>query len=55
MWEIAYDAGDCKDIALAKRKRLMELGWPPESLRMAIAFSERGEMHTVLTVDVSTM
>lgn len=55
MWEIAYDAGDCKDIALAKRKRLMELGWPPESLRMAIAYTERGEMHAVLTVDVSTM
>jgi hypothetical protein len=53
-WEVADRAGDCKDIALAKRKRLMELGWPPESLRMAIAYTERGEMHAVLTVDVST-
>lgn len=54
VWEIADREGDCKDIALAKRKRLLELGWPPESLRMALAYTERGEMHAVLTVDVST-
>ena len=54
VWEIADREGDCKDIALAKRKRLLELGWPPESLRMALAFTETGEMHAVLTVDVTT-
>jgi hypothetical protein len=54
IWEVADREGDCKDIALAKRKRLMELGWPPESLRMALAYTETGEMHAVLTVDVST-
>jgi predicted transglutaminase-like cysteine proteinase len=52
VWEIADREGDCKDIALAKRQRLLELGWPPESLRMALAYTERGEMHAVLTVDV---
>lgn len=52
VWEAADRAGDCKDIALAKRKRLLALGWPPESLRMALAYTERGEMHAVLTVDV---
>ena len=54
VWEIADREGDCKDIALAKRKRLLELGWPPESLRMALAYTETGEMHAVLTVDVTT-
>ena len=54
VWEIADREGDCKDMALAKRKRLLELGWPPESLRMALAYTERGEMHAVLTVDVTT-
>lgn len=55
VWEIADREGDCKDIALAKRKRLLELGWPPESLRMALAYTETGEMHAVLTVDVTTV
>ena len=54
IWEVADREGDCKDIALAKRQRLMELGWPPQSLRMALAYTETGEMHAVLTVDVST-
>jgi predicted transglutaminase-like cysteine proteinase len=54
-WEAANKRGDCEDFALAKRRRLMDLGWPPESLRMALAVDERGVLHAVLTVDVSSM
>jgi hypothetical protein len=52
-WEVADRTGDCEDYALAKRQRLMALGWPPEALRIATVVNERGEMHAVLTVDVS--
>lgn len=52
-WEVANKRGDCEDYALAKRQRLMELGWPADSLRIATAFNERGELHAVLTVDVT--
>lgn len=44
--------GDCEDLALAARSRLMELGWPPRSLRLAMAWTEKGIYHAVLTVDV---
>lgn len=30
--------GDCEDLALAARARLMELGWPPRSLRHPNAY-----------------
>lgn len=53
-WEIANTRGDCEDFALAKRERLLEMGWPAEALRMATAVDERGELHAVLTVDVTT-
>ena len=51
-WEAATKQGDCEDMALAKRDRLMKLGWPPEDLRIAMVIDERGELHAVLTVDV---
>jgi predicted transglutaminase-like cysteine proteinase len=51
-WEPADKTGDCEDIALTKRQRLVALGWPADSLRIAVAISEKGELHAVLTVDV---
>ena len=51
-WEPAVDRGDCEDIVLAKRKRLVEMGWPADSLRIAVVIDGRGELHAVLTVDV---
>ncbi len=54
-WEPARKTGDCKQIALAKRERLMEMGWPPEALRMATVVDEKDELHAVLTVDVTMM
>ncbi len=54
-WEPAQRLGDCEDIALLKRQRLMKLGWPAEALRIAVAKDERGALHALLTVDVTAM
>ena len=51
-WEPAGRTGDCEDMALAKRQRLVALGWPADDLRIAVAINEKGELHAVLTVDV---
>jgi predicted transglutaminase-like cysteine proteinase len=39
--------GDCEDYVLLKRRKLIELGWPPESLLITIVWS-KNEGHTVL-------
>jgi hypothetical protein len=54
-WEPAKNTGDCEDIALTKRQRLMELGWPAEALRIAALIDGHGDLHAVLTVDVESM
>lgn len=54
LWEPADTAGDCEDIALAKRARLTALGWPADDLRIAVTLDETGQLHAVLTVDVVT-
>jgi predicted transglutaminase-like cysteine proteinase len=51
-WEPARKKGDCEDMALAKRARLIDMGWPADDLRIAVAVDERGALHAVLTVDV---
>lgn len=53
-WEPASDKGDCEDIVLAKRQRLMAMGWPAEALRVAVVLDGHHELHAVLTVDVET-
>ncbi|KQX26180.1 hypothetical protein ASD39_02790 [Sphingomonas sp. Root50] len=52
-WTPATTAGDCEDIALAARQRLLNLGWPASTLRLATVFTETNEIHSVLTVEVS--
>lgn len=42
--------GDCEDLALLKRKRLIERGWPASTLLMTIVTTPSGEGHAVLTV-----
>lgn len=42
--------GDCEDIALAKRKALVERGWPADALLMTVVEEWRGGGHAVLTV-----
>ncbi|MDB5461237.1 MAG: hypothetical protein JWO72_2978 [Caulobacteraceae bacterium] len=51
-WEPARKKGDCEDMALAKRARLIAMGWPADDLRIAVAVDEHGDLHAVLTVDV---
>lgn len=41
--------GDCEDYALLKRRRLLELGWPAESLLITTVW-DKSAGHTVLTV-----
>jgi predicted transglutaminase-like cysteine proteinase len=40
--------GECNEYALEKRRELVELGWPRESLLLTAALTERGEGHLVL-------
>ena len=52
-WEPAdAQGGDCEDKALFARALLRAGGWPGESLKLALAWTEAGEYHAVLTVDV---
>ncbi len=39
-WTCADGEGDCEDYALAKRRRLLASGFPLESLRLAVVFTE---------------
>jgi predicted transglutaminase-like cysteine proteinase len=46
--------GDCEDIALAKRARLVALGYPSAPLRLAFVFDQgRPSAHCVLTVETT--
>lgn len=50
-WRVAREKGDCEDIALAARAMLLAAGWPIDALRLATAWTETGEPHTVLTIE----
>ncbi|RWX75762.1 hypothetical protein EPK99_18940 [Neorhizobium lilium] len=52
-WQADVAAGDCEDFALTKRRRLIELGWSPNALRMAIAYTPNNNGHAVLVVSTS--
>lgn len=51
-WEIDPAFGDCNDYALTKRSRLIRLGVPPGSLRIAIT-TKNGSPHAILVVKTS--
>lgn len=42
--------GDCEDIVLAKRAALIENGWSPANLLVAVVMQPNGEGHAVLMV-----
>jgi predicted transglutaminase-like cysteine proteinase len=44
--------GDCDSSATAKMQRLFDLGWPIESMRLAVCLTEKQEAHCVLLVDM---
>lgn len=53
-WEAAVTAGDCEDYALAKRQALRDLGWPAESMDIAVCrILKTGENHAVLVAHTS--
>lgn len=49
-WTYPDGAGDCEDIALAKRRQLIEDGWDQSTLLMAVVREGNGEGHAVLMV-----
>jgi predicted transglutaminase-like cysteine proteinase len=53
-WEYAVDGrGDCNKFALAKRRDLIEMGWPREALLLTTAVTEGGKGHLVLVARTS--
>ena len=49
-WTYPRGYGDCEDIALAKRKALIDQGWDPSTLLMAVVRERSGDGHAVLMV-----
>lgn len=49
-WTYPNGYGDCEDFALAKRRDLIDAGWPPSALLMAVVKQANGEGHAVLMV-----
>lgn len=49
-WAYPDGYGDCEDIALAKRRALIENGWNPSTLLMAVVREGNGNGHAVLMV-----
>lgn len=52
-WQADVTAGDCEDYVLTKRRRLIELGWSPNALRIAIAYTPNNNGHAVLVVSTT--
>lgn len=44
------ERGDCEDILLLKRRRLVEAGYPVQALLITVVADTKGEGHAVLTV-----
>jgi len=49
-WTYPNGYGDCEDYALAKRRDLINAGWPASTLLMAVVKQANGEGHAVLIV-----
>jgi predicted transglutaminase-like cysteine proteinase len=49
----AWSRGDCEDYVLEKRHRLLERGFPQESLSVALVRTPWGENHAVLLVETA--
>jgi predicted transglutaminase-like cysteine proteinase len=50
LWAYPDGYGDCEDFALAKRRVLMESGWDPSTLLIAVVRQANGDGHAVLMV-----
>jgi len=50
-WNYPDDGyGDCEDYVLAKRKMLLQEGWPREALLITVVRDQNGDGHAILTV-----
>jgi len=50
-WSFPTDGkGDCEDYVIEKRKRLIQAGWPRQSLLITVVRDKKGDGHAVLTV-----
>lgn len=49
-WTYPQGYGDCEDFALEKRRALIENGWDPSTLLMAVVREQNGNGHAVLMV-----
>ena len=50
-WSYPTDGkGDCEDYVLEKRRRLIEAGWPRQSVLVTVVRDRKGDGHAVLTV-----
>lgn len=49
-WTYPRGYGDCEDFALAKRRDLIQAGWPPSTLLLTVVRQANGEGHAVLMV-----
>ncbi|MBC8717246.1 transglutaminase-like cysteine peptidase [Ochrobactrum sp. Marseille-Q0166] len=49
-WEFPTTAGDCDDYMLLKRRELIALGIPANTLLMTVVRQKNGEGHAVLTI-----
>lgn len=49
-WTYPNGYGDCEDYALAKRRALIEAGWPASTLLMSVVREANGDGHAVLLV-----
>ncbi len=52
-WTYPTNQGDCEDYVLLKRKRLLERGWPANSVLITVVRDQNGDGHAVLTVVTS--
>ena len=50
LWQVNVAVGDCEDFALTKRAQLIEAGFSPGALRIAVGQTRKGEGHAVLVV-----
>lgn len=50
-WTYPTDGyGDCEDYVLLKRRTLIDLGWPADTLLVTVVRDRKGDGHAVLTV-----
>jgi predicted transglutaminase-like cysteine proteinase len=50
-WDYPTDGkGDCEDLALLKRRMLIQAGLPRQALLMTAVYNQRGEGHAILMV-----